>query len=133
MSQFVKVSDNFLRKPTIEFLQSEPPADLQVEIIREGAGPAIQPGDNVNCHYLGQVWNGEVFDNSYDRNHPLDFTVGVGAVIAGWDRGLLGVREGSRIVLSIPSDMGYGDQGVPQAGIQGGDTLVFVTDVVKVG
>ncbi|MDO5719499.1 MAG: FKBP-type peptidyl-prolyl cis-trans isomerase [Actinomycetaceae bacterium] len=132
MGEFVKVSDNFLRKPTIDFLLEEPPAQLQVEIIREGAGAAIKPGDKVQCHYLGQVWNGDIFDNSYDRGQTLDFTVGVGAVIAGWDQGLLGVREGSRIVLSIPSDMGYGDQGVPQAGIQGGDTLVFVTDVVKV-
>lgn len=132
MTEFVKVSDNFLRKPTIEFLLDEPPSDLRVEIIREGAGEAIQPGNSVQCHYLGQVWKGDVFDNSYDRGQTLDFTVGIGTVIAGWDQGLLGVREGSRVVLSIPSEMGYGEQGVPQVGIHGGDTLVFVTDVVKV-
>ena len=62
----------------------------------------------------------------------MSFTVGIGMVIRGWDEGLIGIREGSRVVLSIPSELGYGDAGVPQAGIGGGDTLVFVTDVVRV-
>ncbi len=128
----IRVSDNFLRKPTIEFVDEEAPVDLHVEVVREGAGPQIQRGSTVSCHYLGQVWRGDVFDNSYDRGQPLEFTVGVGMVIRGWDEGLLGIREGSRVVLSIPSDLGYGDAGVPQAGIRGGDTLVFVTDVVGV-
>lgn len=132
MSKYLEVSDNFLRKPTIEFLSEEPPEGLHVEIIREGAGAQIKPGDQIDAHYLGQIWDGNVFDNSYDRGQPLSFTVGVGMVIQGWDQGLLGIREGSRVVLSIPSDMGYGDRGVPQAGIGGGDTLVFVTDVVRV-
>lgn len=132
MSEVLKVSDNFLRKPTIEFVAAQAPADLHVELIREGAGPAITKGSQVRCHYLGQIWDGQVFDNSYDRGQTLDFTVGVGMVIAGWDQGLLGIREGSRVVLSIPSHLGYGDAGVPQAGISGGDTLVFVTDVVEV-
>lgn len=132
MSEVLNVSENFLRKPTIEFLAQDPPSELHIEVIREGAGPAITKGDKVKCHYLGQVWGGEVFDNSYDRSQPLEFTVGVGMVIAGWDQGLLGIREGSRVVLSIPSALGYGDSGVPQAGIAGGDTLVFVTDVVQV-
>ncbi|WP_052038931.1 FKBP-type peptidyl-prolyl cis-trans isomerase [Actinomyces sp. S4-C9] len=132
MSEFLKVSDNFLRKPTIEFLTEESPAGLHVEVIREGAGAPITPGNQIDAHYLGQVWNGNIFDNSYDRGEPLSFTVGIGMVIRGWDEGLIGVREGSRVVLSIPSELGYGDAGVPQAGIGGGDTLVFVTDVVRV-
>ncbi|HHT40059.1 MAG TPA: FKBP-type peptidyl-prolyl cis-trans isomerase [Actinomyces sp.] len=132
MSEFLEVSENFLRKPTIEFLSEEPPEGLHIELIREGAGEPITPGKQIDAHYLGQIWDGDVFDNSYDRGQPLSFTVGVGMVIRGWDEGLIGVREGSRVVLSIPSDMGYGDAGVPQAGIRGGDTLVFVTDVVHV-
>ncbi|MDO5034258.1 MAG: FKBP-type peptidyl-prolyl cis-trans isomerase [Actinomycetaceae bacterium] len=132
MSEYFKVSDNFLRKPTIEFLTEEPPAGLHVEVIREGAGAPVVPGKQIQAHYLGQVWNRNEFDNSYDRGQPFSFTVGVGMVIPGWDQGLVGVREGSRVVLSIPSDLGYGPSGVPQAGIRGGDTLVFVTDVVRV-
>ncbi|MDO5049451.1 MAG: FKBP-type peptidyl-prolyl cis-trans isomerase [Actinomycetaceae bacterium] len=121
-----------MRKPTIEFLTEEPPAGLHIEVIREGAGEPIQAGKQIEAHYLGQVWNGNIFDNSYDRGQPLSFTVGIGMVIQGWDEGLIGIREGSRVVLSIPSEMGYGAAGVPQAGIRGGDTLVFVTDVVRV-
>lgn len=132
MSEFLTVSDNFLRKPTIEFHTEEPPAGMHIEIIREGAGAEVKAGDKLSCHYLGQVWNGNHFDNSFDRGAPLDFTVGVGMVIQGWDQGLLGLREGTRVVLSIPAELGYGDRGVPQAGIKGGDTLVFVTDIVKV-
>lgn len=132
MSEFLNVSENFMRKPTIEFLTEEPPAGLHIEVIREGAGEPIQAGKQIEAHYLGQVWNGNIFDNSYDRGQPLSFTVGIGMVIQGWDEGLIGIREGSRVVLSIPSEMGYGAAGVPQAGIRGGDTLVFVTDVVRV-
>ena len=92
----------------------------------------VEAGDTIVCDYLGQVWNGEVFDNSYDRGTPLTFQIGVGMVIKGWDDGLIGQRVGSRVLLSIPSDLGYGARGVPQAGIKGGDTLVFVTDIVGI-
>ena len=89
-------------------------------------------GDTIVANYLGQIWGGDVFDNSYDRGQPLNFQVGVGMVIRGWDDGLVGQRVGSRLLLSIPSELGYGDRGVPQAGIRGGDTLVFVTEILGV-
>ena len=57
---------------------------------------------------------------------------GAALVIRGWDDGLVGQRVGSRLLLSIPSELGYGDRGVPQAGIRGGDTLVFVTEILGV-
>ena len=60
------------------------------------------------------------------------FLLGAGQVIRGWDDGLVGQRVGSRLLLSIPSELGYGDRGVPQAGIRGGDTLVFVTEILGV-
>lgn len=128
----VKVQGDFGSKPTLEFAAAEAPDQLVIEVLEEGDGPVVEPGDIVQCDYLGQVWNGGVFDNSYDRGAPLEFTVGVGMVIAGWDQGLVGQRVGSRVLLSIPSELGYGDRGVPQAGIRGGDTLVFVTDIVAV-
>ena len=64
------------------------------------------------------------------RGSSISFPIGVGAVIGGWDEGLVGQQVGSRVLLSIPSHLGYGDRGVPQAGIKGGDTLVFVVDIV---
>lgn len=126
------VTGDFGRKPALVFASPTPSDDLLVEVLVEGDGPAVEAGDEIRCHYLGQVWNGEVFDNSYDRGQPLSFQLGVGMVIRGWDEGLLGHKVGSRVLLSIPSEYGYGDAGIPQAGIRGGDTLVFVTDIVGV-
>ena len=111
-------------KPALTFPGTDAPEGLQVQV--------VEAGDTIVAHYLGQVWNGDVFDNSYDRGQPLDFQVGVGMVIRGWDDALVGQRVGSRLLLSIPSELGYGDRGVPQAGIRGGDTLVFVTEILGV-
>ncbi|MDT7571043.1 MAG: peptidylprolyl isomerase, partial [Actinomycetota bacterium] len=72
-----------------------------------------------------------VFDNSYDRKQPFGTPIGLGKVIPGWDEALVGVKSGSRVVLAIPPDKGYGPNGNSQAGIKGTDTLVFVIDVVE--
>lgn len=117
-------------KPTLTFPGPEAPEGLQVQVLDAGDGKVVEAGDTVVCHYLGQTWNGRVFDNSYDRGQPFNFQVGVGMVIRGWDDGLIGQRVGSRVILSIPSELGYGSRGVPQAGIKGGDTLVFVTEIL---
>ena len=112
-----EVSGSFGQKPTLTFPDASPSAELEVV-----AG--------LEVHYLGQSWQGGVFDNSYDRGSSISFPIGVGAVIGGWDEGLVGQQVGSRVLLSIPSHLGYGDRGAPQAGIQGGATLVFVVDIV---
>ncbi|PID98378.1 MAG: peptidylprolyl isomerase [Actinobacteria bacterium] len=126
----VTVTGEFARKPILEFTGADASEDLLVEVLHEGDGPEVEPGDQIQCHYLGQVWNGDIFDNSYDRGQALAFQIGVGMVIPGWDDSLVGQKVGSRVLLSIPSDYAYGDQGIPQAGIRGGDTLVFVTDIL---
>ncbi|MCD4550263.1 MULTISPECIES: FKBP-type peptidyl-prolyl cis-trans isomerase [unclassified Schaalia] len=126
------VTGEFARKPALEFTSEEASPELLVEKLVEGNGQVVEAGDTIHCHYLGQVWNGEVFDNSYDRGQALSFQIGVGMVIRGWDEGLVGCKVGDRVLLSIPSEYGYGDRGVPQAGIKGGDTLVFVTDILGV-
>lgn len=128
----VTVTGEFGKKPVLTFAEDLASPDLQVEVLVPGDGPVVEPGDQIICNYLGQVWNGEVFDNSYDRGSALDFQIGVGMVIRGWDDGLVGQRVGSRVLLSIPSELGYGSRGVPQAGIKGGDTLVFVTDILGI-
>lgn len=128
----VSVIGTFGEKPTLTFATPVPPEDLVIQVLEEGDGPVVKAGDSIVCNYLGQVWNGNVFDNSYDRGAPLDFSIGIGMVIAGWDDGLVGQRVGSRVLLSIPAYLGYGEFGVPQAGIKGGDTLVFVTDILAI-
>lgn len=128
--QLPVASGSFGDKPTLTFPETDIPTDLQVVVLSEGDGDAVPAGANLEVHYLGQVWGGRIFDNSYDRGSSISFPIGVGSVIAGWDRGLVGQRIGSRVLLSIPPADGYGVRGMPQAGIKGTDTLVFVVDIV---
>ena len=75
--------------------------------------------------------DGTPFDNSFDRGEPFEFNLGAGMVIPGWDQGVAGMKEGGRRVLTIPSDLGYGDAGAPPT-IPPGATLVFVVDLEKI-
>lgn len=128
-----QATGGFGDKPTITMPSTPPPPNLQRVVLSKGAGPVSNAGDWLTVNYLGQVWGGKVFDNSYDRGTP--FTVQVGGpqpqVVAGWDVGLQGVQQGSRVLLSFPPQDGYGAAGrAPD--ITGTDTLVFVVDVIKV-
>jgi len=82
-------------KPTLTFPGTEAPEGLQVQVLDAGDGQVVEAGDTIVANYLGQIWGGDVFDNSYDRGQPLNFQVGVGMVIRGWDDGLVGQRVGS--------------------------------------
>jgi len=129
-AQLPQASGGFGDKPTLTFPASPAPTGLETSVLVRGTGDAVEAGQDIEVHYLGQAWGGGVFDTSYDRGETITFPIGVGQVIAGWDQGLVGQQIGSRVLLSIPSHLGYGDRGVPQAGIRGGDTLVFVVDIV---
>jgi peptidylprolyl isomerase len=119
-------------KPEIEFPGGEPPADLQVTDIWEGDGPEAKAGDTVSVHYVGVAFStGEEFDSSWSRGDPLQFRLGVGRVIAGWDQGVQGMRVGGRRQLVIPPDLAYGDRGAGHM-IKPGETLIFVCDLVSV-
>ncbi|WP_199424872.1 FKBP-type peptidyl-prolyl cis-trans isomerase [Actinotalea solisilvae] len=123
-------SGSFGDKPVLTFPESPAPGDLAVQVLAQGDGELVEAGDDIEVNYYGQVWNGRMFDNSYDRGSSISFPIGVGAVISGWDEGLVGQPVGSRVLLSIPPHLGYGERGMPQAGIGGTDTLVFVVDIV---
>lgn len=125
-------SGSFGAKPTITFPGTPAPDGLQVQVLEAGDGAVVETGDTIVVNYLGQVWDGSIFDTSYDRGQTISFPIGMGMVIGGWDDGLPGKTIGSRVLLSIPPEHGYGERGVPQAGIKGGDTLVFVVDIVGV-
>jgi peptidylprolyl isomerase len=90
----------------------------------------VAKGDLLVANYLGQIWHGKVFDSSFARAQPTGFAIGVNKVISGWDKTLVGVHVGSRLLLVIPPADGYGKTGNSQAGIKGTDTLVFVVDVL---
>ncbi|MCW2493266.1 MAG: peptidylprolyl isomerase [Pseudonocardiales bacterium] len=116
-------------KPALSFTGA-PSAALQRKTIAEGSGKPVVKGDLLAVNYLGQIWGGKVFDNSYDRHQSVTFPIGTGQVIPGWDAALVGVKAGSRVLLSIPPAQGYGTAGQSQAGIKGTDTLVFVVDII---
>ncbi|HEX5494563.1 MAG TPA: FKBP-type peptidyl-prolyl cis-trans isomerase [Mycobacteriales bacterium] len=110
--------------------KAKPPATLTSTVLRKGTGPAIISGDTVVAQYTGAVWRtGKVFDSSWNRGFPQSFVLGAGQVVAGWEQGLGGHTVGSRILLTVPATLGYGDQGKPPD-INGTDTLVFVVDIV---
>lgn len=117
-------------KPTISFPKGDPSATLQEKTLSTGTGPIIAKGDLLVFDYLGQIWDGTVFDNSYDRHEPLVQTIGTGQLIKGWDKSLVGDTVGSRVLLVVPPADGYGEAGQPQAHIGPKDTLVFVIDIV---
>ena len=124
-----KVSGGFGETPTIEVPDAEPPDELVVKVLSEGDGPKVKAGEVLVADYLGVRWDGgETFDSSFDRG-PAGFSIGTGAVIPGWDNGLVGVPVGSRVMLVTPPDEAYGDT-PPGEPIQAGDTLVFVVDIL---
>jgi peptidylprolyl isomerase len=118
-------------RPEIDFPGGEPPAELQITDIWEGNGAAANPGDTVQVHYVGVAYStGEEFDASWNRGDPLQFELGAGRVIQGWDQGLQGMKVGGRRQLIIPPGMAYGDRGAGTA-IAPGETLIFVCDLVS--
>ena len=120
-----------ISKPEVDFPGGEPPAGLEVTDIWAGDGAVAKAGDTVEVHYVGVAFStGEQFDASWDRGAPLQFRLGVGQVIAGWDQGVQGMKVGGRRQLIIPPDLAYGDRGAPGA-IAPGETLIFVCDLVS--
>ncbi|MCT9092212.1 FKBP-type peptidyl-prolyl cis-trans isomerase [Streptomyces sp. ASQP_92] len=119
-------------KPEVDFPGGEPPKDLEIKEIWEGDGAVAKAGDFVKVHYVGVAFSsGEEFDASWNRGTPLDFKLGSGQVIAGWDQGIQGMKVGGRRRLTIPAHLAYGDRGAGGA-IAPGETLIFVCDLVAV-
>jgi len=116
------------RDATLTFGDQEAPTDLTVDVLEPGDGTEISAGDYVVAHYIGQVWGAdEPFNDSFTGGQPAGFSLDM--VIQGWREGLPGTHVGDRVLLSVPSELGYPD-GNEDAGIAGGDTLVFVIDLL---
>ena len=117
-------------KPEIDFPGGIAPTELVIEDLVEGDGVEAKAGDTISAHYVGVAHStGEEFDASWGRGAPLDFRLGVGQVIKGWDEGIAGMKVGGRRKLTIPADLAYGDRGAGGA-IKPGETLIFVVDLV---
>lgn len=113
--------------PTLGFPPGDPPQTLQRVVLREGSGPVVGDGYWVVSRYLGQVWKGAVFDNTFPTATAV---FRLGEVIPGWTVGLAGVPVGSQVMLTVPPADGYGQRGNASAGIGAQDTIVFVIDVI---
>lgn len=105
--------------------------DLKVTTLKEGTGRAIEKGMVAYVIYAGFLPDGTVFDSNAQTGQPIGFPIGEGAVIKGWDQGLLGVKEGSEVILDIPADLAYGAEGVKDR-IPANSPLRFDVFVVKV-
>ena len=103
---------------------------LTYETLKEGTGAVAGRGQGISIHYTGTLENGTVFDSSRGKE-PFSTAIGVGRVIPGWDEGVPGMKVGERRKLTIPANLGYGQEGSPPK-IPGGATLIFDVELVGV-
>lgn len=107
------------------------PSGLTYLITKKGTGRQLKAGDTVILNYTGTLTNGVKFDSSHDRNEPLEFKLGAGRVIKGYDEGLARLRVGDQAILVIPGKLAYGPKGIPNV-IPPNATLIFIIEVVDV-
>ncbi len=105
--------------------------DLKVTIIKEGNGPEIKKGNIAYVMYVGVLSDGKVFDSNVKSGRPIGFPIGEGAVIKGWDEALIGIKEGTELIIDVPADKAYGKTGIPGR-IPANSALRFDIFVVKV-
>jgi FKBP-type peptidyl-prolyl cis-trans isomerase len=103
---------------------------LYVEDVELGTGEAVGMGQGAMVHYTGRFATGEEFDTSRDGDPPLEFVIGAGSVIPGWEEGVAGMKVGGRRRLVIPPHLAYGSEGRP--GIPPNATLVFDVELLGV-
>jgi peptidylprolyl isomerase len=121
------------KEPVFSVPKGAPPTKLVVKDLIVGTGATVAKGDEITVNYVGKLYsNGKIFDASWNRKETFGpFEIGAGAVIPGWDEGLIGMKVGGRRELIIPPSLGYGKAGSPPT-IPKNATLVFVVDLLKV-
>lgn len=106
-------------------------AEIEFESLEEGTGEQAMPGDLVQVHYTGTLEDGTVFDSSLDRGEPIEFMLGQGMVIPGWEMGIGMMKEGGKAILTIPPELGYGSAGAGGV-IPPNATLTFEVELVSI-
>lgn len=124
-----RAADTELDKLAAGFEKTE--SGLRYQIIQKGTGAKAEKGKNVAVHYKGQLADGTVFDSSYKRNQPIEFPIGMGQVISGWDEGIQLLHVGDKARLVIPSHLGYGSRGAGGV-IPPNATLIFDVELMNV-
>jgi peptidylprolyl isomerase len=121
------MTDSPKTKPEVEFFEGPEPTDLVIIDIEEGTGAEAKPGDTVDVHYLGVDFeSGEEFDSSWSRGQSINFPLG--SLIAGWQKGIPGMKVGGRRQLICPPELAYGPAGGGHR--LSGRTLTFVIDLL---
>jgi FKBP-type peptidyl-prolyl cis-trans isomerase len=105
---------------------------LVIEDVQVGTGDVASKGKTVSVHYTGRLTDGTKFDSSLDRGRPIEFPLGTGMVIKGWDQGLDGMKVGGKRKLTIPPQLAYGERGTPGGPIPPKATLVFDVELMAV-
>lgn len=124
-----KQAEEAMEKLAAGFDKTE--SGLRYKIIQKGDGKRAEKGKKVSVHYKGSLESGEVFDSSYTRKQPIDFQLGVGQVITGWDEGIALLQVGDKARFVIPSHLGYGSRGA--GGVIPPDaTLIFDVELMDV-
>ena len=130
--------------PAPETVTPPPPAEPVLDPLvktdtRIGTGPEAGVGSTVYVHYTGWLYKpmatrqrGRQFDSSLTRGEPLDFVLGTGRVIKGWDQGVQGMKVGGKRTLIIPAHLAYGKRGAPGGGIPPDADLIFDVELVKI-
>jgi peptidylprolyl isomerase len=106
------------------------PGGVKIQVVKEGDGPLPKMGQVVTVHYIGALTDGKKFDSSRDRGEPFSFPLGAGQVIPGWDEALAMMKIGSRAIITIPPEMGYGARGAGGV-IPPNATLVFDVELLS--
>ncbi|MFH0825333.1 MAG: FKBP-type peptidyl-prolyl cis-trans isomerase [Pseudomonadota bacterium] len=106
------------------------PGGVKIEVIQQGSGPVPTKGQTVSVHYIGKLTNGKTFDSSRERGEPIKFPIGMGQVIKGWDEAVGMMKIGTRAMITIPPEMGYGSRGSGGV-IPPNAVLIFDVELLK--
>ncbi|MFI6349385.1 FKBP-type peptidyl-prolyl cis-trans isomerase [Streptomyces sp. NPDC050560] len=135
-SSLPQVSADKEAPASIKVPKADPPKDLVDKVLIDGKGPAVKNGQTVFMQYSGAAWKpnegkseAKLFDSSWNVGTPFITPIGQKRVIEGWDKGLVGKKAGSRVLLVIPPKMAYGDK-KQSADLPANSTLVFVVDIL---
>lgn len=125
----VQVTGEYGSEPVVVITPGAPVTELEVTDLIVGTGDELTSDSTLTAHYVGYgAATGQMFDASWVRGEPATFPLA--NVIAGWQGGLVGMQVGGRRLLVIPAELGYGSKPPPGSGIESGETLIFVVDLV---
>ena len=127
ISEIMQKNKQMIEEVSKGYLETD--SGLRYTVLSKGNGDSPNKGDLVKVHYKGQLLDETVFDSSYKRNEPIEFKVGIGQVIPGWDEGIMLLKKGDKARFVIPSNLAYGESGAGGV-IPPNSTLIFEVELL---